>query len=155
MSPSQNEPLSVTLTREFDAPIDLVYAVWTEPHHVSRWMKCSETASLEVREWTPVEGARFETHMVEPGAFEWTAYGRITEVDPPHLLAYAFDPNPGLGVPEMTVRVIFEDLGQRTRVTLTQTGMPNDMIFGVVQDGWTASFRQLGAVLSAAMAGDS
>lgn len=139
---------SVTLTRVFDAPIDLVYGAWTEAEHVVKWMKCDESASLEVDNWVPAVGTEFRTHMAQPGVFEATSTGRFTAVDPPRLLEYAFDADPSLGVPEMRVRVELRDLGGRTELTLTQSGIPNDMIFGVITGGWTASMRQLAAILA-------
>ena len=92
-------------------------------------------------------GTEFSTHMVMPQGVEAWTTGRFTEVDPPRLLAYVTDPDPKLGVGEMQVRVVFAEVGGRTEVTLTHSGIPNDMIRDVIQQGWTASTAQLVSVL--------
>lgn len=138
----------VTLTRVFDAPIDLVYRAWTDAEHVTKWMKCDVEATLEVENWVPEVGAEFKTHMAQPGVFETWGTGRFTEVDPPNLLEYVSDPDPKLGVGEMRVRVELEDFGGRTQVTLTHFGMP-DEICGIIEGGWTASLAQLEPVVEA------
>lgn len=155
MSESKEKGRAVTLTRVFDAPIDLVYRVWAEPAHVVKWMKCDEQATLEVENWVPAVGTEFKTHMAQPGVFEAWSTGRFTEVDPPNVLAYVYDADPKLGVPEMSVRVELEDLGDsQTKLTLTQFGIPNDMIFGVIEGGWTASMRQLQTIVRVLLEAD-
>lgn len=74
-----------TLVRDFDAPRDLVYRVWTEPEHMSQWLLPSgvttpqDTISQDLRvggywRWTMVneqDGTRYPTvarfrEIVEP-----------------------------------------------------------------------------------------
>lgn len=150
MSESRAESQTVTLTPVFDAPITLVYSAWAEAEHVTKWMKCDVQAHLEVENWVPAVGAQFRTHMWQTDVFEAWSIGRFTEVNPPRVLAYVIDADPKLGVPEMRVRVELKDLSDnRTEVTLTQSGIPNDMIFGVIHAGWTASLAQLETVVHA------
>ena len=155
MSEHDSEHRTVTLTREFDAPIDLVYRAWAEPEHVTRWMKCDVQAALEVENWVPAAGTEFRTHMSQPGVFETRGTGRFTHVDPPNLLAWVTDADPKLGVPEMSVRVELKDLGGKTELTLTQSGIPNDMICGVIKGGWTASMTQLQTVVDDLLGADA
>ena len=160
MTGSTPEGQSVTITREFDAPIELVYEAWTNPEHVVKWMKCDRSAILHVEDWNPKPGARFFTKMTLPGVFEVSGYGSFLEVDPPNLLSYTSDADPNLGVPEMTVRVEFTARADRTIVTLTHSGIPNDQICDVINGGWTASFSQLevelaGQFRNSATPGDS
>jgi len=146
---SDPERLSVTLTREFDAPIDLVYAAWTDARQVTRWMKCDAAVVLTCKSWEPAVGARFETVMEMPGQWRVEGSGRFTEVDPPRLLAYVNDADEALNMPETSVRVELEELeGNRTRLTLTHTGLPNDDMCGIVTGGWTHSLSALDEVLS-------
>lgn len=147
MTDSEATPRTVTLTRVFDAPIGLVYRAWTEAEHVTKWMKCDVEVTLEVDNWVPEVGNQFSTHMAQPGAWETRGTGRFTEVDPPHVLAYVTDADPKLGVPEMNVRVELKDVEGKTEITLTHSGIPNDMICDVIQGGWTSSMKQLEPVL--------
>ncbi|MCR9246839.1 MAG: SRPBCC domain-containing protein [bacterium] len=146
---TDSQPLSVTITREYDAPIDLVFAAWTDADKVSRWMKCDDSAVLECSNWQPATGAEFTTTMEMPGQWKVQTTGRFTTVEPPHLLAYVSDENSAMQMPQMTVRVELEDLGnERTRLTLTHTGMPNDDICGVIQGGWSNSLTALEAIVA-------
>lgn len=142
--------LSVTLTREFDAPIDLVYVAWADATHVTRWMKCAASVNLTVEGWEPAVGARFTTRMEMPGQWTNEGTGTFIEVDPPRLLAYTSDPDEATGMPPMTVRVELEPLGEsRTKLTLTHTGIPSDDMCGIIQGGWTNGLSMLEEVLAA------
>lgn len=142
------EVKSVTLTRVFDAPIDLVYEAWTRAEHVCRWMKCDNDATLEVEDWEPAVGATYKTHMFQEGVFEVWTTGRFTEVDPPSVLEYVSDPDPNLQMPEMRIRVELREQDGRTQLTLTHSGMPTDDICGVIEGGWTNSLSMLGELVA-------
>lgn len=146
---SDQERLSVTLTREYDAPIDLVFSAWTDPNHVSRWMKCDDAAIVECTSWEPKTGASFSTKMEMPGQWKVESTGRFLEVDPPHLLVYATDADPGMQMPQLEVRVELEVLSPtRTRLTLTHSGLPNDDMCGIVEGGWTHSLTTLESIVA-------
>ena len=105
---------------------------------------------------TPEVGAEFSSHMWQPGVFETRGTGHFTEVEPPNLLAYVMHANDKLGVPDMHVRVELKEVGQsRTEVTLTQSGIPGDIISDVINGGWTASMAQLEAVVSKLLGADA
>jgi len=146
---TDSERLSVTLTREFAAPIELVFAAWTDPEQVSRWMKCDDAAVLECTTWKPETGAAFATTMEMPGQWKVESTGRFTEVDPPRVLAYVSDPDPAMSMPAMEVRVELEALApDRTRLTLTHTGMPNEEMCGIIQGGWTNGLAALDGLVA-------
>ncbi|MEM8608581.1 MAG: SRPBCC domain-containing protein [Myxococcota bacterium] len=148
--------LSVTLTREYDAPIELVYAAWTDAAHVSQWMKCDDAAVLECTKWEPKVGATYETTMEMPGMWKVRNTGRFTEVDPPRLLVYVSDPTAEPQMPEMEVRVELEAIdGGRTRLTLTHSGMPSEDLCGTIEGGWTHSLEALVERFPAADFGES
>ena len=138
-----SESRTVKLTRLFDAPIELVYRAWTEAEHVCKWMKCEPTVTCEVDNWIPAVGTRFETHMFKEGTFDVRGHGEFTEVDPPNVLAYRTDADPSIGAPEMSVRVVLAEKDGKTELTLTHSGIPNDMMCGVIEGGWTNSLGML------------
>ena len=142
------ESMSVTLTRTFQAPIDLVYRAWTDPAQVVRWMKCEPGVELEYDGWTPTVGATYTSLMRKPGEWEVRGTGRILEADPPRVFAYASDPNPEMQMPEMTVRVVFEEVDGGTKLTLNHSGLPNDDMCGIVEGGWTGGMQQLAELLA-------
>ena len=146
---SNDSTRSVQLKRVFDAPPELVWRAWTDPKHVANWMKCNAQATLELHEWEPAVGARFRTRMFQPGVFEAETVGVFLEVDPPHVLAYRSDADPKLGVGELTVRIELRAVGEGTELTLTHTGIPGEMIRGVIEAGWSTSLGFLQDVVVA------
>lgn len=144
------ERLSVTLTREYDAPIELVYSAWTDAAQVVRWMKCEASVRLSYDGWDPKPGARFTSVMEKPGEWKVEGAGKFVEVDPPRVLEYASEANESMHMPEMSVRVVLEELeGGRTKLTLTHSGIPNDETCAIIDGGWTSSLQMLEGVVAA------
>jgi uncharacterized protein YndB with AHSA1/START domain len=80
----------VHVIREFDAPIERVWAAWTEPADLQQWwgptgFECTH-AEADIR-----SGGRIFVTMKAPaeyGGFEQHSTWNITEVDAPRLLRY-------------------------------------------------------------------
>ena len=140
---------SVTLTRVFNAPIDLVYQAWADAQQVSKWMKCEPGVTVSYDGWEARVGAEFSSVMAKPGEWEVKSTGRIIEADPPRVFAYAQDPNPQMNMPEMSVRAEFEEVDGGTKLTLTHSGLPNDEMCGIVEGGWSGGMQQLEELLAA------
>jgi uncharacterized protein YndB with AHSA1/START domain len=74
--------LEIVLTREFDAPIELVFDVLTKPEHVSKWFApfaCEMTeCSIDLR----VGGKYHQVFLAEDGT-ECSFRGTYLEVEPP------------------------------------------------------------------------
>ena len=96
------QPLSVTLTHTFAAPIDLVYQAWVDPQMVVKWMKCEPGVELTYEGWSPAVGATYTSLMRKPGEWEVRGSGEFTEVDPPHVLAFRQNAEPEMNMPETT-----------------------------------------------------
>ena len=143
------ERLSVTLTHQFNAPIELVFDAWTDASQVVQWMKCGDDVQLSYDGWVPTVGARFSSVMSKPGEWEVQGTGEITEVDRPNVFAYRQDANPAMKMPETDVRVVFEAVDGGTKLTLTHSGLPGEDMCGIVQGGWQGGMQQLEALLAA------
>ena len=74
--------LEIVITREFDAPIALVFAVLTKPEHVSRWFApfaCEVTeCSIDLR-----VGGSYHIVFVTDDGTECSFRGTYLEVEPP------------------------------------------------------------------------
>ena len=155
-----NEPResrTVAVSKVYDAPIELVYEAWTNPTHVAVWMKCDAEATMDVTGWKPEVGSTWTYRMAKEGdgAFEALTMGEVLEADPPHVFAYRTDPDPRLGAPALTVRVVLSEVEGGTKLDLTHTGLPNDAFCGFVEGGWGVSLellRDLVVALSGAWA---
>jgi uncharacterized protein YndB with AHSA1/START domain len=147
---SQN---SVVIERSFDAPVELIWQMWTVPEHFAAWYGPNgatiPVANLDVR----VGGRRLVRMDVQTprGAMQMWFTGEYLEVVEHSRLVFTeaiCDENGDvLGVPEghpmMTeVRVQLEDLGERTKMVLTHIGIPEGSPGAA---GWAMAFDKLAA----------
>jgi uncharacterized protein YndB with AHSA1/START domain len=139
----------VAITHVFDAPIEQVFRAWTSPDEVAEWYGPANmrTARESVRIDLRV-GGRYELTMVSPnGDREFSIGYEIVELAPPELLVLRSDPMPDAGKDaSTTVRVALEDLGDRTRMTLTDGPLP----FGAehAEAGYRAAIEKLAVHVS-------
>jgi uncharacterized protein YndB with AHSA1/START domain len=159
MADSSTYQESVVLERVFDAPIDLVWKMWTDPVCFKAWYgPAGATVPVATLEVWP--GGRRQVCMaVGPREMRFT--GEHVEVTEPTRLVYTETiadehGNPispeSLGMPPKTpgtteVTVVLDEVGRGTRVTLIHAGVPAE--FGAA-GGWNGAFDKLAAELSAA-----
>ena len=149
---------SVRIERTFDAPIDLIWAMWTEPEHFANWYGPTGAsipkADMDVR----VGGGRhIAMEMETPGGpMQMYFVGEYVEIDPMTRLVYTehmadADGNvmtaEQMGMPEgapteTSVIVELEALGDRTAMILTHVGVPAD---SPGAQGWTMAIDKLDA----------
>jgi uncharacterized protein YndB with AHSA1/START domain len=80
--PSDNE---ILITREFDAPAELVFDAWTMPELVKHWWAGERGAVTEVQIDLRI-GGRWRWVMTANGGFEVAFNGEYREIDRPHRL---------------------------------------------------------------------
>jgi uncharacterized protein YndB with AHSA1/START domain len=152
---TSNGPTAVTaetaqIERILEAPRARVFQAWTEADQVAEWYGPPHAEipldgiRIELR-----VGGRWEVTMVLPGGTQFVAGYEIETLLEPELIVMRSDPMPEAGMPEGTVvRIEFHDLGDRTRVVLTDGPFPPR---GSEQAaaGYAAAFDKLAAYLSA------
>ncbi|HYI60511.1 MAG TPA: SRPBCC domain-containing protein [Acidimicrobiales bacterium] len=127
----------VRIERTFDAPVDVVWRMWTVPEHYQRWYgpfgASIPVAEMDVR----VGGARrvcMEVDTPDGPRRMWFA-GQYLQVEEHRLLVYSESvvdeggravPVPSSHPAETEVQVELEDLGGTTRVVLIHRGIPAD-----------------------------
>jgi uncharacterized protein YndB with AHSA1/START domain len=149
-SPAAVSDETAHVERIFDAPRERVFAAWTDGDQVAAWYG---PAHAEIpRDGIRIElrvGGRWEVTMVLPGGRRFTAGYEIEALVEPELIVMRSDPTPEAGMPEGTiVRVEFQDLGDRTRVTLTDGPFPPGGSEHAAA-GYAASLDKLAAYLLA------
>ncbi len=121
----------VVIERRFDAPVDLVWAMWTDPSHFKAWYGPTgatiPTADIDLR----VGGRRLVSMAMETpdGPMQMWFAGEFVEIDEHRRLVYTeatsdADGNPTS--PETRVIVEFAADGDATELTLTHVGVPAD-----------------------------
>ncbi len=111
----------ITITREFDAPRELVFDAWTDPRHFSAWFggTASEVPEETVRMDVRPGGAWSATMHAGPERRRILWHGEYLDVERPARLVVTLSDVPADGEP-LTVR--FEDVDGRTRMTFHQPG---------------------------------
>jgi uncharacterized protein YndB with AHSA1/START domain len=156
---------AVVIERTFDAPVALIWRMWTDPDHFREWYgpggASVPVASLDVR----VGGTRRVCMIAGPSGNERRVWftGEYREVAENERLVYTesmsdedgniLSPS-DLGLPaghpattEVTVEL--EDLGGSTRMVLTHAGIPQDSPGAA---GWAMALDKLAARVVAEVA---
>jgi len=113
---SSSADREIVITRIINAPRDLVFAAWVDPKHVDKWMGptgyTTVTQSMDVR-----PGGMWRFTMSGPqGVFP----SRVTyvEVVKPSRLVYKHGADKDDDPEAFDVTVTFEDLGDKTHITM-------------------------------------
>jgi uncharacterized protein YndB with AHSA1/START domain len=158
---STASPQPVVMERIFDAPPDLVWQAWTDPEHLKRWWGpqsfTAPVAQIDLR-----VGGKYLFCMQDPDGNQFWSTGTYKEIVPGERLVCtdSFADEHGNivsaesygmeGFPlELEVVVTFEDLGGKTRMTVTHYGMPAGEMRQGATVGWNQSFDKLAAALAA------
>jgi uncharacterized protein YndB with AHSA1/START domain len=143
---------AVVMERTFDAPVELVWRMWTDPEHFKAWYgPAGATVSVENMELR-VGGLRQVSMEVDSprGPMKMSFAGQYLEVVDQKRLVYTESVSDtggmmtGKGATE--VRVDLEDLGGRTKMVLTHVGVPAG---SPGETGWSMAIDKLAAYLEA------
>lgn len=138
------------LTRVFDAPVSLVWRAFTENEHLAKW-SAPRGYTIPRSEGDLRVGGRWRCCMRDPDGGEHWLGGVYREIVPHKLLSmtHAWDDESGRPGRQTIVTVRFEDLGNRTRVTLEQTGFDSDESRDGHRGGWSECLDLLAEHLAA------
>lgn len=110
--------LEIVLTREFNAPRELVFEATTKPEHVRKWWGCDEypmtVCDIDFR-----VGGSYR-YVIAGNGEEFPFTGVYQQIERPEQIVHTeiYDVEPFRNFPAM-VTVKFEDIGGRTRLVST------------------------------------
>ena len=128
---------TLSLTRIFEAPVDLVWRCWTEKEHLDKW-SAPKGFTIPRSQGDLRKGGKYHLVMRMPDGKEIGLGGEYREIVPHKLLVmtHIWDED---GI-ETVVTVRFEDLGERTRMIFEQTGFDSEESRKGHQEGWVECF---------------
>ena len=142
-------PRELTLVRILDAPRELVFKLWADPHHLAQWWGPKDFTN-PVCEFDARPGGAIRVHMRAPDGTVYPMGGEVKEVDPPHRIVFTAtahaDEN---GEPFITNlnTVTFEEMDGKTKMTLhvsvLQTGPGSEEPLEGMEQGWSESLERL------------
>jgi uncharacterized protein YndB with AHSA1/START domain len=144
--PSDRE---IVLSRDFDAPRELVFEAFSKPEHLAHWWgQSGSTLSTCEMDFRPGGKWRFVEH--DTAGKDWGFRGEIREIAPPERIVqtFEFDGMPG----HISVdTLVLEELDGRTRMTVTSVfASPEDrdgMLQSGMEKGASESYDRLAAYL--------
>lgn len=142
----------LTITRLLNAPRSLVFKVWTQPEHFSRWLGPKEFIATSCRMDVRV-GGTYRACIRSPEGTDHWMQGVYCEIVEPERLVFTFAWEDENGQPkhETLVTVTFTEQGGKTQMNFHQA------IFESIESrdshrlGWSECFDRLNAHLPAAM----
>lgn len=138
------------IVRVFDAPRSLVFKLWTDPAHVTRWMGPRGFTATHYRQDRHPGGAwRACLRRDEDGKELWQG-GVLRELVPPERLAFTFawDQEDGQPGHETLVTVTFAEEGGRTRMTFRQAAFASVESRDGHRGGWSSAFDRLDELIA-------
>lgn len=152
---------ALVITRVFDAPVELVWKAWSEPERFKQWWGPEGFTAPVVKIDFRVGGVWLAC-MRSPDGQDFWSTGAYREIEPTKRIVTtdSFADADGNVVPashygmgedvplEMLLTVTFEDLGNKTRLTIRHEGLPASMREGA-NAGWSTSLDKLAASLAA------
>jgi uncharacterized protein YndB with AHSA1/START domain len=147
-TPSDRE---VLLTRVVSAPRRLVFAAWTEPRHLQRWLTGPEGWTMPVCEIDLRPGGRWRYVYRKASGTEMTLTGSVLEVAPPERLVTTESWGPEW--PETVNTLVLTESEGRTTIALTITYVSKEARDAALatgaMDGMNRAFELLDELLDA------
>ncbi|HAA21624.1 MAG TPA: activator of HSP90 ATPase [Cytophagales bacterium] len=102
---------TLTMTRTFNAPRDLVWDAWTKPEHISNWWG-PKGMKTEIKKHEFKAGGDWEYTMAMPDGNEFRSFGQYQKIVEPELIETTANFIPmTVGV---TLIASFSDAGEQT-----------------------------------------
>jgi uncharacterized protein YndB with AHSA1/START domain len=134
----------ILITREFDAPKELVYKAWTTPELVKRWWN-AKRGEVTVAEIDLRVGGKWRYAMVTDDGFEVAFHGEYRELVPNERMVttevYEGAPQPD-GEEQGTLNTAtFDEIDGRTTLTILIEAPSKDVRDAIIESGMEAGLQ--------------
>jgi uncharacterized protein YndB with AHSA1/START domain len=140
----------VVVTREFEAPRELVWSTVFKPELLKRWMTGPPGFAMTVCEDDTRTGGTYRRVWSGPNGMSMSMYGVYKEIVEPELCVRTQSFEPGGG--EQLATLVFTELDERTTVTITflfdSKESREKAVASGMEQGMAAGYMRLDGVLS-------
>lgn len=151
------DALTMTVESEFDAPVERVWQLWSDPRQLERWWG-PPTYPATVVDHDLSAGGRVSYYMTGPDGERSHGWWRVIAVDAPSSLEFEdgfadSEGNPTTDLPTTTARVtLAERPGGGTSMVIASAfpsaAAMDQMIEMGLEEGFAAAFAQTDALLA-------
>jgi uncharacterized protein YndB with AHSA1/START domain len=140
---------TIVIERDFEAPRELVWQVWTDPDEVTKWWGPEHfTTPREKIDFDLKPGGVCRMTMVGPDGTEYPDEGHFIVVEPPQRLSFGEETTQHPMIESGETTVEFIDLGdERTKVVVTQRLVASPELPEMAKAGWNSQLDKLVALL--------
>ena len=140
----------LTITRVFNAPRSLVFKVWTQPEHFSRWLGPKDFTTIGCQMNVQV-GGMYRACIRSPEGNDHWMQGVYREITEPERLVFTFAWEDENNQPkhETLVTVTFEEHNNKTLMTFQQAIFESIESRDSHNTGWSECFDRLATYLTA------
>jgi uncharacterized protein YndB with AHSA1/START domain len=148
-TPTDNQ---VVITRQFDAPRHLVFACYTQPALIRRWLNGAEGWIMTECEFEPRVGGKYRYVWKAPSGYVMAMGGVVREIEPVERVVSAelFEDDWTGG--ETISTLLFDEVNQQTTLVNTITYSSKEARDGALRtpmaDGMEYGYRKLDTVLA-------
>lgn len=123
------------ITREFDAPRELVYRAHTDPDLYTRWLG-PRGYEMTLETFEPVSGGRYRYIHKDEAGNEFAFHGVFHEISPERMIqTFEFEGLPESGHVILDTMKLEELPGNRTRITIQSVYQSVEDRDGMIQAG--------------------
>lgn len=147
---------TITITREFDAPRELVFRAWTDPELLAKWLG-PKASRMRITHWDCRTGGSWAYVDARDGDPDYAAfYGSFHEIREPSRLVQTFTwagaPD-GVSLETLTLEELPEGRTRSVITSLVESFEIRDMILSSGMDtGVIEGYEKLDALLGTAQA---
>ena len=145
---AKTKDIALSLVRTIKATPEKVYAAWTEPKTLKKWMSPSDTMDITTAETDLRVGGKYRIVMREPDGKEHRVGGVYKELSPGRRLVFTWGWD---GSQEATTLVTIElrKNGAGTELTLTHTKFADEAARDMHSQGWIGCVGRLEKLFAA------
>ena len=115
------------ITRTLDAPVALVWEVWTDPEHIANWWGPNGfTNTIQLMDLKP--GGKWDLVMHGPDGKNYNNSSVFKEIIPYKKIVYEHISNP-----HFVATILFEDQGEQTKLSWHMLFDTAEQFMGVVK----------------------
>lgn len=135
--------IKLVINKSIEAPVDKVYAAWTNPEIIKQWFAPGDRMTVPKAEADPQVGGTYLIHMHDPDSgSDHIVSGEYEEVVPNEKLVFNWKWKDGVDRTQVTIELRPADDG-RTLLTLTHRGFSQQQFADKHNQGWSGCLKNL------------